>query len=679
MAALPTSLPFDDPILVFALAVICFLVAPIVMERYRLPGIVGIILAGALVGPNAVGLLDRGETIVLLGNVGVVYLMFLVGLEINLAEFRENRDQSIGFGVLSFVIPQAVGTVVGVHLLGFSLLTALLFASVFASHTLLAYPVINRLGIGDNRAVTAAIGGTILTDTLALLVLAVVAAATHGDLTVAFWIRLAAGLVAFFVGTWVLVPRIGRWFFRTVHQESYFEYLFVIAIAFVAAYAGELAGIDAIIGAFVAGLAINPLVPNHGVLMNRIEFVGNALFIPFFLLSVGMLVDFTLVFGSAATLVLTGALVAMTVTTKLGAAAVAGWRYGYTPAEVGSMFGLSVGQAAAALAVTLVGFELDLFDDTVVNAVILMILAISILAPLVTDRYGRDVALARERSPEPSDAPQRILIPFSSDSRYREQLLAMAIILRRPESSEPIYVVTIVRPDDPSNTDAAVADAERHLEESASYAAGAEVPIELGTRVTHNVASGIASAATENRASTVLIGWDGADSRTQSVFGNTIDRVIRQTGQQIVVARVRSPLNVTNRLVLVCPPDIDHNDGFREAIRSVKTVAGELGAELHVYPVGEDPTRYRTSVEDVDPETPVVVHETADWDRIYELLGDLEPNTFVVALSTRRGRLGWHAELRTLPTRIATEVPGNFAILYVRADRVDDERRFFEL
>jgi len=219
MATLLTPLPFEDPILVFAIAVMCFLVAPIVMERYRLPGIVGIILVGALIGPNAAGLLDRSETIVLLGTVGVVYLMFLVGLEINLAEFRDNRDQSIGFGVLSFLIPQVVGTVVGIYLLGFSLLTALLFASVFASHTLLAYPVINRLGISDNRAVTAAIGGTILTDTLALLVLAVVAAATHGDLTVGFWLQLTAGLLVFFAGAWVLIPRLGRLFRTSFSRE----------------------------------------------------------------------------------------------------------------------------------------------------------------------------------------------------------------------------------------------------------------------------------------------------------------------------------------------------------------------------------------------------------------------------------------------------------------------------
>ncbi len=679
MAALPTSLPFEDPILVFALAVTCFLVAPLVMERYRLPGIVGIILVGALVGPNAVGLLERGETVVLLGNVGVVYLMFLVGLEIDLAEFRTNRRQSVGFGVLSFLIPQIAGTVVGVSLLGFSWLTALLFASVFASHTLLAYPVISRLGIGDNRAVTAAIGGTILTDTLALLVLAVVAAGTAGNANVAFWLRLVAGLTLFFVGTWLLVPRISRWFFRTVHQESYFEYLFVLTVGFVAAYTAEIAGIDAIIGAFVAGLAINPFVPRNSVLMNRTEFVGNALFIPFFLLSVGMLVDFRLVFGNQATLIVTGVLIAMTVATKLGAAATAGRLYGYTRAEIGTVFGLSVGQAAAALAVTLVGFEIGLFDDAIVNAVILMILAISILAPLATDRYGRVLASTEERSYDATDTPRRILVPLSGDSDHPEGLLDLAILLRGSHSEEPIYAVTVVRPESANETDAVVAEAEGDLGEFAAYTAGAEVPLDSQTRVTHNVANGIANAATENRISTILIGWDGSGSRTQNTFGSTIDRVLRQTTQQVVVTRVHRPLNVTERIHLVLPPNIGYNDGFYETVRSIGTVASELGANVHAYSVGTDPEQYRTLLERTASDMPFTVHETDGWSDIHDLLETLTTTDFLVLVSTRRGRLGWHSELRTLPSEIASRTPGNFAIVYPPADRTADERRFLRI
>lgn len=672
------ALPFEDPILVFAVAVTCFLVAPLVMERYRLPGIVGIIVVGALIGPNALGLLARGETIVLLGNVGIVYLMFLAGLEIDLQEFRDNRTSSIGFGFLSFFIPQAVGTVVGIYLLDFSVLTALLFASVFASHTLLAYPVVAKLGIGGNRAVTTAIGGTILTDVIALLILAVVAGAAIGEITLGFWVQLAVGVALFFGGTLFIVPRVGRWFFRNVNEESYFEYLFVIVVAYIAAYAADIAGLEAIIGAFLAGIALNPLITKSGTLMNRIEFVGNALFIPFFLLSVGMLVDLGVVLDGPETVIITAAMLAMVLTTKLGAAAVAGVLYEWSPDETATVFGLSVGQAAAALAVTLVGFEVGLFDDTVVNSVVLMILVISVVAPSVASRYGQRIAAAEAQTHDPSDAPQRILLPFSRNSEHWESLLDMAMLIRSPGSEESIYTVTVIEPNT-EGTDEAIADIETKLEESTAHAASAEVPVNSRTRIDHNVAGGIATTAAENRISTIVIGWDGARTRSQNTFGTVIDHVLRRTDQLVFVTRVREPLNTTRRVVVVLPPDIDHNRGFHDAIRTITSVAGQLDAEVHAYTVGESADHYRTLLEAASPEAAVTVTSLDGWDGVYEMLdGDLGVDDFVVAMSSRRGRLGWHPELRHLPNRIATDASGNFAIVYPPVKTEPDDRRFLK-
>ena len=225
-------LPFDDPVVIFAIAMAVFFVAPLVFERYRLPGIIGIIVVGAAIGPNGLGLLDRTETFVVLGEAGLVYLMFLAGLEIDLGEFVANRDRSLVFGALSFLVPQGLGMAVGIWLLEFDVLTAALYAAIFSSHTLLAYPIVAQLGIVKNEAVTATIGGTIFTDTAALLVLAIVAGAVAGDLTVGFWASLGLGLVALVAGTWLLIPRLGRWFFRNVSEESYFEFLFVMAVLF---------------------------------------------------------------------------------------------------------------------------------------------------------------------------------------------------------------------------------------------------------------------------------------------------------------------------------------------------------------------------------------------------------------------------------------------------------------
>lgn len=672
------SRPLEDPVLIFALAIFVFLAAPLLLERYRLPGIVGIILVGALVGPNALGLLERDGAIVLLGQVGVIYLMFLAGLEIDVADLAENPAESVTFGLLSFVIPQAVGTVAGVALLDMSVPAAALYASVFASHTLLAYPVVARLGLVKNRAITAAIGGTVITDTLALLVLAVVVAATAGALTALFWVRLAVGLALFFVGTWVLLPRAGRWFFRTVTEESYFEYLFVLLAVFVAAYAAELAGVEPIIGAFVAGLALNRLIPKRGVLMNRLEFVGNAIFIPFFLLSVGMLVDVRALLLGGDTLLVAASLVVLVLLTKYAAAWVSGRLFGYSRAEVESAFGLTLGQAAAALAVTLVGFEIGLFDRAVVNGVVAMILVISVVSPAVVSRAGRRLALAADAVAEPAPA-RRLLVPFSRNTEYRTGLLDLALSLRDPDSDDPIYTVTVVPPDDIERTEQAIASVEAAGASAGEYAAGAEVAVDSQTRVNHNVASGIAQAALENRISAIVLGWDGARSRTQRTFGSVIDRVLRGTTQLVVVARVRAPLNAVDELLVVLPPDVEHAAGFPEAAHVAKTLAEDLGATLRVVGVEGDPAELERGLEAVSPDVPLAVERADDFDaalaRVEEASG---PGVLPVCFSARRGHLGWHPELQTLPGRIAALSEENFAVIYP-ATRPTDDRRFLKI
>ncbi|MFP8953592.1 cation:proton antiporter [Natrialbaceae archaeon A-arb3/5] len=677
------TVPVDDPILIFGLAMFVFLTAPLLLQRYRLPGIIGVIVVGAVIGPNGLGILERGETIVLLGEVGIVYLMFVAGLEINLAQFIEYRDRSIVFGLASFVIPQVIGTVVGYAVLGLSIGAAALFAAIFASHTLLAYPVINRLGLAKNESVTATIGGTIITDTLALLVLAIVIAGAEGELGPAFWLELGVGLTLFFAGVWLLVPRIGRWFFRTVDQESYFEFLFVMTVLFGCAYLAEVAGVEYIVGAFLAGLVLNRLVPDHGPLMNRIEFVGNALFIPFFLLSVGMLVDVRVLTAGTETLVLTAALLVLVITTKYAAAWVTARRYGYSHDETMTMFGLSVGQAAAALAIVLIGFEAGLFGDAMLNAVVVMILLVSIVSPAIVDRYGRAVVRASERGEyDPRDAPQRVMVPFSRDSQYRDRLLDLAVIVREPDEEQPLYTVTVAQAgstDEPIDTEAEIAEIEGVLEETESYGAGAEVPVEIRTRVDRNVASGIVSASLENRITTLLIGWDGIASRRQRVFGNVIDRVIAQSKQLVLVSHVRQPLNATSEVVVALPPRIDHNDGFYETVHTIEHIAEQVGAPVRALVVEDDPTQFRQLFELVEPDVPATFERVDGWNQLFAHIEDeLDRTDLVIAVSARRGTMGWHPELRTLPERVSTATDGNFVVVYPTLGERRDDRQFLQ-
>ncbi|WP_440772425.1 cation:proton antiporter domain-containing protein [Natronorubrum sp. DTA28] len=672
--------PFDDPVLIFGLAMVIFLVAPLVLKRYRLPGIVGIILIGAAIGPNGVHLLERDATIQLLGEVGLIYLMFIAGLEINLNQFIEYKDRSIVFGLFSFVIPQAVGTVVGVYVLGLSLGAASLFAAIFASHTLLAYPVVNRLGIATDEAMTATIGGTILTDTLALLVLAVVIASVDGVLDAAFWLQLGVGLTLFFVGIWLLVPRLGRWFFRIHGDESYFEFLFVMAVLFICAFLAELVGVEHIIGAFLAGLALNRLIPESGPLMNRIEFVGNALFIPFFLLSVGMLVDARVVLEGAGTLVIAGSLIVMVFATKYVAAWATGRVYGYDRDQVLGMFGLSVGQAAAALAIVQIGFEAGVpgFDQDMINAVVLMILVVSLVSPALVERAGGALVRAREHEEyDPSDTRQRILVPVSASSKYRESLLDLAFTIRNERDDEPIHTVAVVRPEANVRTEAKVAKAEALLDEMEAYASGAEVPIEEHTRVNHNIASGIVHSAVENRITTLVIGWDGARSRTQQVFGHTIDRVLSRTTQLALVGRVRERLNTTRRIVLVLPPGIDHNDGFSEALHTVKLISEQTGAPIRGLVIDGDRAQCQRLFGLVEPDAPGEFVDLTDWDELLAALrDDVRSDDLVVCMSARRNDIGWDPRLQTLPKSISTLTNGNFVVMYPATEERADDRQF---
>jgi Kef-type K+ transport system membrane component KefB len=684
LAASPSlAPPFEDPVLIFGLAMVVFLVAPLVLKRYRLPGIVGIILIGAAIGPNGTHLLERDDTIQLLGEVGLVYLMFIAGLEINLNQFIEYKDRSIVFGLFSFLIPQAVGTIVGVYVLGLTFAAASLFAAIFSSHTLLAYPVVNRLGIAKNEAMTATIGGTILTDTLALLVLAVVVASVDGALDAAFWVQLGVGLTVFFVGVWLTVPRLGRWFFRAHSEESYFEFLFVMAVLFVCAFLAEFVGVEHIIGAFLAGLALNRLVPETGPLMNRIEFVGNALFIPFFLLSVGMLVDIWVLAEGFETLLIAGSLIVMVFATKLIASWATGRVYGYDRDEVLGMFGLSVGQAAAALAIVQIGFDADIpgFDQNMINAVVLMILVVSLASPALVERAGGALVRARDREEyDRSETPQRILVPVSAESRHTESLLDLAFTIRDRRADQPVHTVSVVRPNQHTRTEAQVANAEGVLEGVAEYASSAEVPVEEHTTVNHNIASGIVRSAVENRISTLVIGWDGARSRAQNVFGHIIDQVLGRTTQLTLVGRVREPLNTTERIVLVLPPGIDHNDGFYEALHTVKLVSEETGAPIYGLAVDGNPDQFERLFALVEPDAPGEVGGVRGWKELLSTLRDeVRSGDLVVCVSARRNDVGWHPELQTLPKGISTLTDGNFVIMYPATEERADDRQFLRL
>ena len=341
------ELPLTNPVLIFSLILFIILLSPILLKRLSIPGIIGLIISGVIIGPYGLGILEHNSAINLFSTIGLLYIMFIAGLELDLNDFNSNRNKSLLFGFFTFVIPISIGFPVCYYLLGYNFNASFLTASMFATHTLVAYPIVSKLGIAKNQAVAITVGGTILTDTGVLIILAVIMGNHEGSLNQEFWIRLGVSLTAFSLIMFLIIPRIAKWFFRVLESEKHSHYIFVLSVVFFAAFLAEVAGVEPIIGAFVAGLALNKLIPHSSALMNRIEFIGNSLFIPFFLISVGMLVDVRVILSGPTALIVAGTLSVVALAGKWLAAFFTQKVFKYSKAQRQLIFGLSSAHAAA--------------------------------------------------------------------------------------------------------------------------------------------------------------------------------------------------------------------------------------------------------------------------------------------------------------------------------------------
>ncbi|RQG91270.1 cation:proton antiporter [Natrarchaeobius halalkaliphilus] len=675
------ELPLDQPVLVFAIAMAIFLAGPLIVKRLGQPGIVGIVVLGAIIGPGALELVEHSDAIELLGEVGLIYLLFTVGLELDIRGFKEAPENAALFGLASFFLPFTVGTFATYTILGLDLWAALLLSSVFASHTLLAYPIVNRLGVTKNRAVTAVFGGILFTDTLALVVLAIVTGATDGELTAWLFVEVGLSLLVLFGSIWLVLPRGSRWFFQSFSEESYFEFLFVMVAIFAAASLAEVLELAPILGAFVAGIALNQLVPQGGTLMNRIEFVGNAFFIPFFLLHVGMLVDPSVIFDGPATLQIAALIVVVMVATKGGAAWLVATIQGYTAHERNTIFGLSTGQAAAALAITLVGYDADLFGAEVLNAVVLMLLVTALLSPWLTERAASRLALERDVGGEDGDGKDpNILLPLSHNAELQQRLLELAFVIKGDRGSEPVNVITVVQPNRESSTEEQIAAVQSDLDEIAATGSAAEVPIQTETRINHNVASGIVQAGVEVQANQIIMGWDATRTFRHRMFGSIIDQVLERTALPVLVSRLGHPINTTRRITVVVPIGADHHEGFYEVVHLVKQLASGLGAELRVIVVEGSPHQFEQLFDLVETEAPAEFDSIDDWGALIPRLeAETDDDDLIVAISPRRGDVGWHSELADLPAKLAELPPESFIAIHPRQGEPEYDRQYLRL
>ncbi|WP_347159891.1 cation:proton antiporter [Pontibacter chitinilyticus] len=657
------TLPFEEPVLIFTLVLLIILTAPIILSRMRIPGIVGMIIAGVVVGPHGVNLLERDASIILFGTVGLLYIMFLAGLEIDMVDFKKYRTRSLVFGAITFLIPIVVGTLVFNNILSYDMKPAILLASMFAPHTLLAYPIVSRMGLSKNEAVTITIGGTLITDTAVLLVLAVITGTTRGNMSVGFWLEMLIQMTVFVVIVMWLFPKLARWMFKQLESEKGAQYIFVLAIVFASAFLAELAGMEAIIGAFLAGLALNPLIPHTSPLMNRIEFVGNNIFIPFFLINVGMMVDLTKLFTSSSALLIAATIVILAPVCKYAAAFITQKLFGYSKIQRNLIFGLSSAHAAATLAVVLAGHELGLLGESALNGAVALILVSSLVSSFTTEKVAKILAIIeRRKKPDISEKPDRILVPIANPNTI-ENLVDLSVMLKDPANKEPIYPLAVVIDND--NAEEEIYKKNKMLEEAIMHASATDSDVQLVSKIDINIASGILRAIKELMITEVVLGWNGKITTRDRIFGTVLDNLLSNTEQMILVCKIIQPLNTTGKIVVIVPTNAELERGFMRWIKTVRLLSQQLGAPVVFRARKRTLNQLRSVVSKAKPTIEAKYKSYASLNEFSNMKSELLPDDMVIVISARKRTISYNNNLDYVPRLLSRNYENNsFIVIY---------------
>jgi len=644
----------SEPILAFGILLLIILIVPIFFQKLRLPGIVGLLLAGTLVGPKGLGFIEAAGVIDVLGKVGLLYLMFLAGLEINLSQFKKDRNNTLIFGALTFLIPQITGTFIFMWI-GYSTPASILIASMFASHTLVAYPIISRLGLNKERSVSTAVGGTIITDTVALLVLAVVARSVDGELNTVFWVALIGLFALYLVFMFYVLPKMSYHFFQNMGETGRFTYVYVIGVMLMCSWLAEVIGIEAIVGAFLAGLALNPLLSNKGPLKNRVEFFGDAFFIPIFLIFVGMQVDVQVLLSGYDVLFIMGVMTSIVVVSKWVAAFASSKLLGFNNDQAWVIFGLTNSQAAATLAATFVGMEVGLIGEEILNGAIMMILVTCIIGPLVVERFG--LKLADETTLEletETKIRQRILVPLSNPATSAK-LIEFASNLKIDKKS-PIFPLAVINTYKDVDNQRARAQKVLEIAKGHIHAVNSEANPIVETNL--NIAEGIRNAASNNAITDIVIGWNGVISTPMRIFGSILDQVLMTTKQQTFICKLAKPVSTFKKVVLVIHPQSYSGRNFLSLLESVFKLADNLNTKLEILFSEQDEGKLNRDLYLIKSDLEIGLRGLQTLDQINKIVvNELTESDLLIIINHRSGKSEWNQPANVIPRLISAQKP----------------------
>ena len=667
-----TTLPLVNPVLKFLLILVIILFAPIILNRIKIPPLLGLIMAGALVGTHGLNLIERDSSIILSGTAGLLYIMFLAGLEIDLADFKKNSSKSLVFGAYTFIIPMVLGTLTGLYVLNFSVNTSVLLASMFASHTLIAYPIISKLGVAKNRAVNIAIGGTLITDILALLVLAIIVGLTNGVVNTQFWVKLTLSFIVFGLVVMFVFPMIGRWFFKR-YDDGVSQYVFVLVMVFLGAELAEMAGIEAIIGAFLCGLSLNKLIPHTSPLMSRIEFVGNAIFIPFFLIGVGMLIDYTVFFKDFETLKVAGIMIFVATLAKFLAAWLTQKTFKFSIDERRLIFGLSNAQAAATLAAVLVGYNIiigetangepiRLLNESVLNGTILMILFTCTIASFVAQKGAKNIALSENSADDGSenDIQEKILIPVSNNDST-EELIHLGLMLKSKNKKNNLVALSVVKNEGIHNHGNNEKEARKVLQKASLTAAAADNSLMELLRYDINIVNGIRNVVKENQISDIVLGVHTKKGFTDTFLGKLTESVLNKCNTTTLVYKSTQPLGTIKRHIIVVPNNAENEIGFPFWLLKTWNIARNSGAKLVFY-ANTDIINY---IQEINAKHLLNCEFNAfeDWSNFLDFTKIVTKNDNLVVVMSRKEKTSYHPIMTRIPSILNTHFQKNSYLL----------------
>lgn len=659
------TLPLTDPIEIFLIVLMIILCAPI-LNKIRIPHIIGLILAGMILGPYGFNVLDYDKSFELFGKVGILYIMFQAGLEIDLVTFKQNKTSGILFGIYTFLIPMIMGTLGNKYILNLNWTESILIASMYASHTLIAYPIVSRMGIIKNRSISITIAGTIITVAASLIVLAIVIASTKGTMNAEYWIKFCIKTIFFSIIVFLLLPRISKYFLQKLNTGTS-QYIFVLTIIFIASLCAQFAGLEGILGAFFAGLILNRLIPSVSPLMNRIEFVGNAIFIPFFLIGIGMIINIRAFVTDFHAIFVAVVMTIIAIVTKWLPAKLTQITSHLNKNEGNLIFGLSSAQAAATLAAAMIGYQIGLINSEVLNGTVIMILLTCTISSVVTEHASRKIAISeskRDLNRQKVGIP-KVLIPISNPQTM-PLLIDISNLIKPKEEKKSLFALQI-------HQNNYTESSAKLMDQAIKIASATENIMEPIVKSDFNVANCIVETANEKEITDIVIGIHQKANIVDTFLGSKTTALINSTfNQNLIISSTKKPLNTLHRIVTAVPKNAENEIGFEIWFDRIFNICTQLNIKALFFCNEETKKTIKQLCENYEFSN-VEFKELSSWEDFLIITKEVNKHDGLAIITARKSTISYNSLFDKIPhylNKYFTET--NFLLIYPRQDIKED-------